>query len=34
MSRKGNSLDDGLMEGFLGILKREMWYGFEKILKI
>lgn len=34
MSRKGNSLDDGLMEGFFGILKREMWYGFEKILRI
>ena len=33
MSRKGNSLDDGLMEGFFGILKREMWYGFEKNFK-
>ncbi len=33
MSRKGNSLDDGLMEGFFGILKREMWYGFEKTFK-
>ena len=32
MSRKGNSLDDGLMEGFFGILKREMFYGFEKTL--
>lgn len=30
---KGNSLDDGLMEGFFGILKREMWYGFEKNFK-
>lgn len=30
MSRKGNSLDDGLMEGFFGILKREMFYRFEK----
>lgn len=30
MSRKGNSLDDGMMEGFFGILKREMFYGFEK----
>ncbi|QNQ82855.1 IS3 family transposase [Lactobacillus sp. PV037] len=29
MSRKGNSLDDGMMEGFFGILKREMFYGFE-----
>lgn len=33
MSRKGNSLDDGLMEGFFGILKREMFYGFEKNFK-
>ncbi len=33
MSRKGNSLDDGLMEGFFGILKREMFYGFEKHFK-
>ena len=33
MSRKGNSLDDGLMEGFFGILKREMFYGFEKQFK-
>ncbi|WP_322555881.1 IS3 family transposase [Lactobacillus sp. PV034] len=33
MSRKGNSLDDGLMEGFFGILKREMFYGFEKTFK-
>ena len=31
MSRKGNSLNDGLMEGFFGILKREMFYGFERI---
>ena len=29
MSRLGNSLDDGLMEGFFGILKREMFYGQE-----
>ena len=29
MSRKGNSLDDEVMEGFFGILKREMFYGFE-----
>ncbi|ONI48205.1 transposase, partial [Candidatus Epulonipiscioides saccharophilum] len=27
MSRKGNSIDNGLMEGFFGILKREMFYG-------
>ena len=33
MSRKGNSLDDGMMEGFFGILKREMFYGFEKTFK-
>ena len=33
MSRKGNSLDDGLMEGFFGILKREMFYSFEKTFK-
>ena len=29
ISRLGNSLDDGLMEGFCGILKREMFYGQE-----
>jgi putative transposase len=29
MSRLGNSFDDGLMEGFFGILKREMFYGQE-----
>ncbi len=29
MSRLGNSLDNGLMEGFFGILKREMFYGQE-----
>ncbi|MES5119911.1 IS3 family transposase [Lactobacillus gasseri] len=29
MSRKGCSPDDGLMEGFFGILKREMFYGKE-----
>ena len=27
MSRKSCSPDDGLMEGFFGILKREMFYG-------
>lgn len=26
MSRKGNSLDNGLMENFFGIMKREMFY--------
>ena len=30
MSRKGNSLDNGRMESFFGILKSEMFYGFEK----
>lgn len=30
MSRKGNSLDNGMMESFFGILKSEMFYGFEK----
>lgn len=31
MSRKGYSPDDGLMEGFFGILKREMFYGKEDL---
>ena len=26
MSRKGNSIDDGLMENFFGLLKTEMFY--------
>ena len=30
MSRKGNSIDNGLMEGFFGILKSEMVYGHEE----
>jgi len=29
MSRKGNSLDNGLMENFFGLLKTEMYYGQE-----
>ena len=29
MSRKGNSPDNGMMESFLGILKSEMFYGYE-----
>ena len=29
MSRKENSLDNGLMENFFSILKREMFYGYE-----
>lgn len=30
MSRRGNSPDNGMMESFFGILKSEMFYGFEK----
>ena len=30
MSRKGNSPDNGMMEYFFGILKSEMFYGYEK----
>ena len=30
MSRKGNSLDNGLMENFFEIIKTEMFYGQEK----
>ena len=30
MSRKGNSADNGMMESFFGILKSEMFYGYEK----
>ncbi|WP_126426789.1 IS3 family transposase [Streptococcus dysgalactiae] len=30
MSRKGNSLDNGMIESFFGTLKTEMFYGFEK----
>ena len=30
MSRKGNSLDNGMMKSFFRILKTEMVYGFEK----
>ena len=33
MSRKGNSADNGMMESFFGILKSEMFYGFEKGFK-
>lgn len=29
MSRKGNSLDNGLMECFFGLIKSEMFYGKE-----
>ena len=30
MSRKGNSPDNGMMEFFFGILKSEMFYGYDK----
>ena len=33
MSRKGNSPDNGMMESFFGILKSEMFYGYEKVFK-
>ncbi|MFT0806900.1 IS3 family transposase, partial [Streptococcus hohhotensis] len=33
MSRKGNSPDNGMMESFFGILKSEMFYGYEKSLQ-
>ena len=33
MSRKGNSPDNGMMESFFGILKTEMFYGYEKTFK-
>ncbi|WP_152904352.1 IS3 family transposase [Streptococcus pseudopneumoniae] len=33
MSRKGNSSDNGMMESFFGILKSEMFYGYEKSFK-
>lgn len=29
MSRKGNSPDNGMIESFFGVLKSEMFYGFE-----
>lgn len=29
MSRKGNCLDNSPMENFFGIMKREMFYGYE-----
>ena len=31
MSRKGDSPDNGMMESFFGILKSEMFYGYEKM---
>ena len=33
MSRKGTSTDNGMMKSFFGILKTEMFYGFEKTFK-
>ena len=30
MSRKGDSPDNGMMESFFGILKSEIFYGYEK----
>ena len=33
MSRKGNSPDNGMMESFFGILKSEMFYGYEKMFQ-
>ena len=30
MSRKGNNPEDGMMESLFGILKSEMFYGYEK----
>ena len=33
MSGKGNSTDNGMMELFFGILKSEMFYGYEKTFK-
>lgn len=32
MSRKGNSPDNGMIEFFFGILKSEIFYGYEKTL--
>ena len=35
MSRKGkNSPDNGMMESFFGILKSEMFYGYEKMFHL
>lgn len=33
MSCKGNSPDNGMKEPFLGILKYEMFYGYEKMFQ-
>ena len=34
MSRKDNSPDNGMMESFFGILKSEMFYGYEKSFQL
>ena len=34
MSRKENSPDNRIIESFFGILKSEMFYGYEKTLKL
>ena len=33
MSRKGTSADNAFMESFFGVLKSEMYYGFENTFK-
>ena len=33
MSRKGTSVDNAFMESFFGVLKSEMYYGFENTFK-
>ncbi len=33
MSRKGNSPYNGMIESFFGILKSEMFYGYDKTFK-
>jgi len=33
MSRVANCIDNGLMEGFWGILKRERYYGSDSLIK-
>ena len=33
MSRKGNCLDNSVMENFFGIMKNEMFYGYENTFK-
>lgn len=33
MSRKGTSIDNGLMESFFGVMKSEMFYGMEHTYK-